>query len=108
VSERDWQFIESLGPVGWPVRPMPVGPVDGAGERIHQDGLLALMGLLGRLPKNIAQRALVKLPRSETAISERQLVQAAYLFPVVYRAFVASASDRWHELWTVPPTAALN
>jgi hypothetical protein len=108
LSERDWQFIESLGPAGWPARPMPVGPVDGAGERIRQDGLLALMGLLRRLPKNIAQRALVKLPRSEAAISDRQLVQAAYLFPVVYRAFVASASDRWHELWTVPPTAALN
>ncbi len=106
LSERDWQFIVSLGPAGWPARPVPLGPLDGAVERLLHDGLVALLGVLGRLPKNIAQRALIKLPRSEERMSERQLSQAAYLFPVVYRSFVASASDRWHALWTMTPTEA--
>ena len=62
LSERDWQFIVSLGPAGWPARPVPLGPLDGAVERLLHDGLVALLGVLGRLPKNIAQRALIKLP----------------------------------------------
>jgi hypothetical protein len=108
LSEPDWRLLTSLGPAGWPAKPAPFGPLDGASERLRQDGLVALLGLLGRLPKNIAQRALIKLPRSEDRMSERQLAQAAYLFPVVYRSFTASGTKRWHELWTVPPAEAVN
>ena len=102
LSEEDWKTIRALGSLGWPRQPLPADAALATDESLREDGLLALLGVFGRLPQNIARRAQVKLPRREQTCSAGQLAQAGSVFPSVYQSFAPHGGEGWHALWDAP------
>ena len=99
LSADDWQVLQGLSRHDWPREPLSVQDLSSIAMQFPEDGLACLTEIFSQEIRDIGQRALLKLPRSQRESDPALVARGVDLFPGVYESFVVHWQAAWRDLW---------
>lgn len=99
LSAEDWQMLLGLPRADWPREPLSAQDLSSIATQFPGDGLACLTGIFDQEIRNIGQRALLKLPRSQRESDPTVVARGIDFFSSAYATFVAQWHASWRGLW---------
>lgn len=99
LTTDDWQMLLKLPRQNWPGEPLAGHDLSLIAVQFSEDGIACLNEIFNQQPRDIGQRALLKLPRSQCQPDRALVARSLDLFPSVYQSFIAHWNPPWRDLW---------
>jgi hypothetical protein len=101
LTSDDWQLLATLPRHERPGKPLSTEDLASIAPQFSEDGLVSLIEIFRQEPRDIGQRALLKLPQSQRDSEPSLVAKTRDIFPTVYLHYVAHWHAAWPELWRI-------